>query len=179
MENKIKTFVSGIAHNKKFIETIKIFVIYGCLIAPINFLVNSVFSAFKLSNHYSFFSIMGLLTSFVDGLIVLALGGIVFYFLYEPVHNWIKRNHFLSKYIHSIYTMFWKPFFFFTLITSLVSLFGLIGIGLLVTAFTGPYGLLASAGLILGWLIYTAIQFAIYYFYSREISEKLGKFYVW
>ncbi len=179
MIDKIKTFASGLFSNKKFVETVNIFVIYGCLLAPVNFIVDTLFSSFKLSNHYSFFSIMGLITSFIDGIIASALAGIVFYFLYEPIHNWIKRNTFLSKYIKSIYTMFWKPFFFFTLITSLISLFGLLGIGIFVTVFTGPYGLLASAGLILVWLVYTAIQFAIYYFYSKEISEKLGKIYVW
>jgi hypothetical protein len=179
MIDKIKTFVIGLAHNKKLIETIKIFVIYGCLLAPVNFIVDSVFSTFKLSIHYPFFSVMGLITSFIDGVIASAIAGIIFYFLYEPVRNWIKRNNFLSKHINSIYTMFWKPFIIFTLITSLLKLLGLIGISFFVTTLTGPYGFLVSVGVILVWMVYIATKFAVYYFYSREISGKLGKISTW
>ena len=179
MENKIKTFYSRVIHDKKLLETIKIFVIYGCLLGPVNFIVDTAFNSFKLSNHYSFFSFMGLITSFIDGVIASALAGIVFYFLYEIVKNWIKRSAFLSKHVNSVYTLFWKPFLYITIITSLFSLIGIVGIGAIVTAFTGPYGLFASLGLLGVWAVYTAIQIAIYYFYSKAISAKLVKFYVW
>jgi uncharacterized membrane protein len=179
MIDKIKTFVSGLFSNRKFVETVKIFVIYGCLLAPVNFIVNTLFSSFKLSNHYSFFSIMGLITSFIDGIIASALAGIVFYFLYEIVRNWIKRSAFLSRHVNSVYTLFWKPFLYITIITSLFSLISIVGLGAIVTAFTGPYGLFASLGVLAVWAVYTAIQIAIYYFYSKEISAKLVKFYVW
>jgi hypothetical protein len=104
--NQAPFSIDSLKNNKKLIETVKIFVIYGCLLWPINFIVAAILGGMNLYAHYSYFSIMGIIVSLIMGVIFSGIGGVIFYFFYNPVHNWIKRNGFLSKHITNMFTLF-------------------------------------------------------------------------
>lgn len=173
--------IDSLKNNKKFVETIKIFVIYGCLLSPINFVVGTIIGSMNFSSGYSYFSITGLIISFIMGAVGSAIGGLIFYFIYEPVHNWVKGNGFLSKHITDMFTLFWKPFIFFTIISAGFALLGLLGLGFGLAAI-GVAGAAVSIGfgaLFVGWVIMLVVHIIIYYFYSKLIAEKLTPLYPW
>lgn len=167
--------------NNKLIETIKIFVIYGCLLAPINFVVGSIMNSLNFSSSYSYFSIGGFIASIIVGAIGSAIGGLIFYFIYDPVHNWIKRNSFLSKHITDMFTLFWKPYLFFIILSAGFALLGILGLGLGLSAI-GVGGAMISIGfgaMFVGWIIMLVVQVAVYYFYAKLITPKLTVLYPW
>ncbi|MDO8430432.1 MAG: hypothetical protein Q7S72_00365 [Candidatus Taylorbacteria bacterium] len=147
--------------NKKLIETVKIFVVYGCIFWATNLVMTFIFAS--LSSFLGFSPWPNIWTSGI-GLIVdviaLVICGVIFYFLYNPVHDWIKRNGFLSKHIYNMFTLLWKP----ALVVFIVDfMFALIGLGLF----------------FLGNAIIMLVQLVIYYFYSKFIAKKLTPLYPW
>lgn len=167
--------------NNKLKETIKIFVTYGCLLAPINFIVGSIVGSFNFAPGYSYFSISGLITSFIMSAVGSAIGGLIFYFVYEPVHNWVKRTPFLAKHITDMFTLFWKPYLVGTIISAGFGLIGMLGLGFGLAAI-GVGGAMISIGfgaLFMGWIIMLAVHIAVYYFYAKIIAPKLTVLYPW
>jgi hypothetical protein len=168
--------------NNKLKETIKIFVTYGCLLAPINFVVGSIIGGLNFASGYSLFSITGLIVSFIMGVIGSAIGGLIFYFIYDPVHNWVKGNNFLSKHITDMFTLFWKPFIVGTILSAGFGLLGILGLGAGLAALGGVVGSYVALGfgaLFVGWIIMLAVHIVIYYFYAKIITPKLTVLYPW
>ena len=125
------------------------------------------------------FSISALIVAVIVGAIGSAIAGILFYFLYDPIHNWVKRTPFLARYIHDIFTLFWKPFIVITVITSVLGLLAILGLGATLVAVTAGYGMPSFGTLFIGWIIGVAVNIGVYYWYSREISAKLTQLYSW
>ena len=167
--------MDSLQKNKKFMDTVKIFAIYGTIVAVINAAVPMFVSTFAYAGPYSYFNIGGLVAAVVSGLIGSAIGGALFYFFYEPVHNWIKGNAFLSKHIYSMFTLFWKPFLLGIIISALPALFSVLGVG----SMMGAYGVASFGGMFTGWVIILAVHVVVYYFYAKTISAKLSPQYPW
>ncbi len=165
--------------NTKFIETVKTFAIYGGILGVVNYLLSSIISTSDYSVHFNSFSIMALVFGIIGSVIGSAIGGVIFYFVYEPVKNWIKGNSFLSKHINSLFTLFWKPFLFFTVIGAVLSLLGMLGMGGFVLSFAGLFGAGFVLSAFVGWAIGLVVHIAVYYFYSKSVSEKLAPLYPW
>ena len=160
--------VDSLMKNQKLVETVKTFAIYGTVLAVartlINYLASSVF--FHVGG-YSL-NIAGVLVSTViSGLIFSAIGGVIFYFVFDWIKGFIKGSAFLSKYINNLFTFFWIP----TLVGSVV-VFILAALPLLS---------LLSLGIII--LVSVAISLvtnlALYYFYAKTVSAKLQSYYPW
>jgi len=171
--------VDSLQKNQKFMETIKTFAIYGSIVYVINAVFGMVISAFSLSSYYSGFSIGALITALISGAIGSAIGGVIFFFLYDPIHNWVKRSSFLSRYINDMFTLFWKPFLVGTIITAAFGLLGMLGLGATMVAVTEGYGAMSFGGLFIGWIISFVVHIAVYYWYSKTVSNKLTPFYPW
>ncbi len=168
--------MDSISKNKKLVETVKIFAIYGSLLSVANALVGMVvYSVGFHSYYYTSFNIFALIGVLIGGAIGSAIGGLIFYFIYEPIRNWIKRTPFLAKYIYSLFTGFWVPFLVGTIITAALGLLNLLGLGAMVNAYVGiGFGMLFA-----GWAIMLVAHVAVYYFYAKTISAKLGGLYSW
>jgi hypothetical protein len=155
--------------NRKFIDTVKIFAIYGTLLSIAGFVLSIVISALSWSSYYHYgyyygFNIFTLIPVIIGAAIGSAVVGVLFFFFYEPVRNWIKKVAFLSKYIHSLFTLFWIPLLVITLLDAIGELsqpFAFWGIGLTAIAIA-----------LVGHLV-------IYYVYSKVISAKLASHYSW
>jgi len=171
--------VDSLQKNQKFMETIKTFAIYGSIVYLVNAIVSMVISAFSWSAYYSAFNIGALFVALIVGIIGSAIGGAIFYFLYDPIHNWVKRSGFLSRYIHDMFTLFWKPFLVGTIISAAFGLLGMLGLGAAVVGITGGYGAASFGGLFIGWIIAFVAHIAVYYWYSKTVSTKLTPFYPW
>ena len=164
--------------NPKFIQTLKVFTIYGTITAVANALVAFVLHILSWSQYYYGVS-GGLIGAVIGGVIGGIIAGVLFFFFYEPVHNWVKRNHFLSKYIHDMFTLFWKPFLVVSVITAAAALLGMIGLSTAMVPYAGGYVAIGFGSLFIGWLVTFAAHVAIYYWYSRQISAKLSLLYPW
>jgi hypothetical protein len=171
--------VDSLQKNQKFMETIKTFVIYGSIVYVINAVVGMIISTFDWSSHYSAFSISTIIMALIFGAIGSAVGGAVFFFLYDPIHNWVKRSGFLSRYIHDMFTLFWKPFLVGTIISAAFGLLGMLGLGAAMVAVTAGYGAASFGGLFIGWIITFVAHIVVYYWYSKTVSAKLTPFYPW
>ncbi len=168
--------VDSITKNKKLVETVKIFAIYGGALSVVNTLIGMiVYSIGFYSYYYTSFNILALVGVLIGGAIGSAIGGLIFYFIYEPIRNWIKRTPFLAKYIYSLFTAFWVPFLVGTIITAALGLLNMLGLG----AMVGAYAAMGFGTLFIGWAIMLVAHVAVYYFYAKMISAKLGGLYSW
>lgn len=171
--------VDSLQKNQKFIETLKTFVIYGSIVYLVNAIVSMIISTFRWSSYYSTFSVGVLVMALIVGAIGSAICGVLFFFLYDPIHNWVKRSSFLSRYIHDMFTLFWKPFLVGTIIGAALGLLGMLGLGAAVVGVTGGYGVPSFGGLFIGWIIAFIAHIAVYYWYSKTVSAKLSSYYPW
>src|SRR5579872_3228029 len=80
--------MDSLVKNPKFIQTVKTFVIYGTIVAIVNVILSIIISALSWSAYYAPFSIGALIGAVIGGIIGGIIAGILFYFFYEPVHNW-------------------------------------------------------------------------------------------
>lgn len=160
-------------------ETIKTFAIYGTIVYVISAVVGMIISSLHFSTYYSAFNVMALIMAIIVGLIAYAIAGAVFYFLYDPIHNWVKRTPFLSKYIHDMFTLFWKPYLVIIIISAAFGLLGMLGLGAVAVGVAGGYGAASFGSLFIGWVISFVVQIAVYYWYAKTVSAKLTPFYPW
>ncbi len=100
--------MDSLQKNPKFIVTVKTFVIYGAIAWLITSLVGMLTSSFGFSGYYSSFNVVSLVMALIMGAIGSAVGAAIFYFIYDPLHNWVKGNSFLSKYIHDMFSLMWE-----------------------------------------------------------------------
>lgn len=171
--------IDSLQKNQKFMTTVKTFAIFGSIVYVINAVVSMVMSSFNFSSYYSPFNIGGIIVALVVGAIGAAIGGALFYVLYDPIHNWVKRSAFLSRYIHDMFTLFWKPFLVGTIISAAFGLLGMLGLGAAMVAVTAGYGAASFGGLFIGWIIAFVAHIAVYYWYSKTVSAKLEPLYPW
>lgn len=171
--------VDSLKSNQKFIETVKTFAIYGTIVYVANAIVNMLIGTLGWARYGSYFNFGSLIPAIIMGAIGSAIGGAVFYFLYGPVHEWIKRNGFVSKHINSVFSLFWKPFLVGTIISAAFGLLGMLGLGAAMVAVTAGYGATSFGGLFIGWIISFVAHIAVYYWYSKAVSAKLAPFYPW
>jgi hypothetical protein len=171
--------VDSLQKNPKFMETIKTFAIYGTIVYVISAVVGMIISSLHFSTYYSAFNVMALIMAIIVGLIAYAIAGAVFYFLYDPIHNWVKRTPFLSKYIHDMFTLFWKPYLVIIIISAAFGLLGMLGLGAVAVGVAGGYGAASFGSLFIGWVISFVVQIAVYYWYAKTVSAKLTPFYPW
>jgi len=171
--------VDSLQKNQKFMETIKTFAIYGAIVYAINALLGMLISMFHFSSFYSDFNIGVLIMALIAGAIGSAIGGAVFYFLYDPIHNWVKTVPFLSKYIHDMFTLFWKPTLVVTIIAAAFGLLAMLGLGAAAVAVTSGYAAVGFFGLFIGWIIALVVHLGVYYWYAKTVSAKLTPYYPW
>lgn len=172
--------VDSLKSNQKFIETVKVFAIYGTLVYVANTVVSMVIGTLGWSS-YGYFNVGALISAVIMGAIGSAIGGAIFYFLYNPINGWIKRNAFVSKHINSIFTLFWKPFLVGTIISAifgLLALLPLMGVGASMYALSAYAGM-SFGGLFIGLIIGFVAHIIIYYFYSKAMAAKLTPLYQW
>jgi uncharacterized membrane protein len=117
----------------------------------------------------------------IVGVIGFCIGAVIFYFIYEPLHNWVKRTPFLSKYIHDMFTLMWKPYLVGIVISAIFALIAMFGVGAAAVAVAGAYGYgaVGLGGLFIGWAISFVVQIAVYYWYAKTVSAKLTPYYPW
>lgn len=171
--------VDSLQKNQKFMVTLKTFAIYGTIVYVVNAVVSMLVSSFHFSQYYNPFSIGALIFVIIAGVIGFAIGAAIFYFLYDPIHNWVKRTPFLSKYIHDMFTLMWKPYLVIIIISAAFGLLGMLGLGALAVSVAGGYGAASFGGLFIGWLISFVVQIAVYYWYAKTVSAKLTPYYPW
>ncbi|MCX6751908.1 MAG: hypothetical protein NTZ87_00155 [Candidatus Nomurabacteria bacterium] len=169
----------SLTKNPKFMETVKTFAIYGSIVYVVNALIGMLISTMSWSACYRVFDVTALVMALIAGAIGSAIGGAVFFFLYDPIHDWVKRNSFLSRYIHDMFTLFWKPFLVGTVISAVFGLLAILGLGTTMLAVTAGYAAASFGGLFIGWVIAFAVHIAVYYWYSKTISAKLSQYYLW
>lgn len=167
--------VDSLQKNQKFMATIKTFAIYGSILWVINAAVGMIVSFLHFSEYYNPFNIIGLVFALIAGAIGFAVGAVIFYFIYDPVRMWVKRSAFLSKHIHDMFTLFWKPYLVCFIIGAVFGLLGMLSLG----ATLGAYGVVSFGGLFVGWLITSVINVGVYYWYAKTMSAKLTPFYPW
>jgi|GEM_PF-1504521 hypothetical protein len=171
--------MDSLQKNKKFMATITNFAIYGTILYVVEMIVGMIVSAMHFSAYYSVFSAGALVSAIIFGVIGMAIGGAIFYFLYGPIHDWVKRTPFLSRYIHDMFTLFWKPYLVIAIIMAAFGLLGMLGFGATMVAVTGGYAAVGFGGLFIGWIINLVVQIAVYYWYAKTISAKLSPYYPW
>ncbi len=171
--------MDSMTKNKKFMDTIKTFVIYGAIVSVANCAVGIVISMLHFSGSYETVNVAVLVMSLITGAILGAICGALFFFFFGPVHNWIKNNSFLSSYIHDIFSLFWKPFLVGIVISAAFSLLSILGLGASIATLSGGYAVVSIGSLFIGWIIAFAANIAIYYLYAKTISSKLSSHYPW
>lgn len=171
--------MDSLTKNPKFMETVKTFAIYGSIVNLVNALVNMMVSTLGWSSYHTVFNIGGLIVALIMGAIFAAIGGAIFFFLYGPIHEWIKRNGFLSRHIYDMFTLFWKPFLVGTIIGAAFGLLGMLGLGATMIAVTSGYAAASFGALFIGWIVALVVHVAVYYWYSKTISGKLSQYYPW
>ena len=167
--------VASIQNNQKLKETIKTFAIYGTIMWVVSAVAGMVIASLNFADYYNPFSVGALIYVIIYGVIGSAIGGLIFYYIYDPVHNWVKQSQFLSRYIHDMFTLFWRPFLVVTVITAIYNLLHLLGLG----AVTAGYFAVSIGSLLVGWVIALVVRIAVYYWYAKTISAKLTSLYPW
>jgi len=169
----------------KLKQTIIIFVVAGVIFQLISYVISILGNNLMLSSFFSGFAIGAYGISIVWGAVSSGVGGLIFYFIYEPVRDWIKGIAFLSKFIHSLFTLFWIPSLVGFVISAVLTLimFLLVGASPLATAFLATAGI-ASAGptiasFFIGWVVLLGGNLAASYFYAKIVSKKLSSMYSW
>jgi hypothetical protein len=163
--------VDSLMKNHKFIETVKTVAIYGAIFTLINYIVGFYSRSIFLTRYYGSYKFTIPFANFIQFAISAAIGGVIggvlFYFFYDPIKNWVKGSAFLSKHMHNMFTLFWKPTLFFTVIGFLLSF-----LPILATIFV-------SSKLFLNIVVTSVVQLVVYYLYSKKLSEKLEQYYPW
>jgi hypothetical protein len=163
--------IDSLTKNPKFMETVKVVAIYGAIFSIINYLIGYVSNSIFLTKYYGAFKLsipFSALFSFaISAAIGGIIGGVLFYFLYNPIKNFVKGSSFLSKYIHDMFTLFWKPTLTFTVIAFVFAL-----LPILATIFISPK-------IFLSIIISSVVQLVLFYIYAKKLSEKLEKYYPW
>jgi hypothetical protein len=173
--------MDSITKDAKMIGTIKTFVIYGIILAVVNVVVGFVTASIEghFAYSYSGFGVAPLIFGVITGAIGGAIGGVLFHYLFAPVRDFIKGNAFLSKYIHSIFTLFWMPSLVGSVIGGVLGLLGLLSLGALAVGVAGAYGAASVLTMFISVVITFAAHVAISYFYAKAISAKLSATYTW
>ncbi len=173
--------VDSLTKNTKLMSTIKTFVIYGGILSVVNVVVGFVTSSVEghFAYTYSGFGVVALIFAAITGVIAGAIGGVIFYYIFAPVRDFIKGNSFLSKYIHSIFTLFWIPSLVGSVIGGILGLLGLLSLGALVVGVAGAYGAASMLTMFISVVIAFVAHLAISYFYAKALSAKLSATYPW
>jgi hypothetical protein len=140
-------------------------------------IVKMLLSIAHLAPGYGGFSVAALVVAVITGIVCFVIGGVVFYFVFEPIHNWIKRTPFLSKHINDMHSLFWKPYLVVFVVFAALGLLGMLGAGAAAASLPG-----VGAGfgtLFIYWLVSEIVQIAAYYWYAKAISPKLAALYPW
>lgn len=166
--------MESLQKNKKLVETIKLFVIYGTIMSVACSLIGIVISSLHWSPSYGGFGAGALVMAVIMGAIISAIGGFVFYFIYEPVKGWVKTNAFLSKHINSLFTLFWKPYLVVTVVQAALGLLSMLGASSMAMSYGASFG-----GMFIGWVVYFVANVALYYWYAKTITAKLASHYSW
>jgi hypothetical protein len=164
--------------NKKFVETVKTFAIYGAVLYFIEVLAGMLLDSLRFSyGYYSSINIFALVYALIVGAIGLGIAAIIFYFIYEPVRNWVKKTPFLAKHINSLFTLLWKPYLVIIILSALIEFLHLAGY----MGMAGPYGAYAYGfgSVFIGWIVFLAIEIGAYYWFAKMVSAKLGHYYPW
>ena len=171
--------MDSLMKDKKFMDTVKTFATYGAIVSVANVAIGIVLSAFHFAGSYSPLSVVALVMAFIMGAIAGAIGGALFFFFYGPIHNWVKANAFLSRYIHDMFSLFWKPFLVGTVLSAVSGLLGILGMGASIAVLSAGYAAVSTGSLFIGWIVAFAAHIVIYYFYSKAVSSKLIPLYPW
>lgn len=173
----LKNTIDILRRDVKFIETVKTFVIYGCLLWLANDIINMLFAHLTFSGYHPSFNLLVIIVSLIIGSISSLIGGILFYYFFEVLRDWIKSNPFLSGHINSLFNLFWKPF-----LASLIigGIFGIFTVFTAKVANVGDIEGVATFGaLFASWLIILILHSIIYFMYSKLVTEKLWQYYKW
>ena len=173
--------MDSLQKNQKLVATIKTFAIYGTIMYVINAIASIIVSMFHFSVYYNAFSAFAFISTIIVGAITFAIAGLVFYFIYDPIRNWVKRTPFLSRFIHDMFTLFWKPFLVGIIISAIFGLLSMLSVGAAAVSLAGAYGYSAVGfgGLFIGWIISLVVQIGVYYWYAKTVSAKLTPYYPW
>lgn len=167
--------IDSLQKNPKFMTTVKTFAIYIPILMLINFVVGIITSGFRYGFYTGIFAVPALVMAIISGVIGGVIGGAIFYFFYDPIHNWVKSSPFLSKYIHDMFTLFWIPSLVGWVISCAFGLLGLMSLG----AIAGVYGVASIGGAFIGVVVSFVVNIAVYYWYAKTISTKLTPLYPW
>ena len=171
--------MDSLQKNPKMMETIKTFVIYGTVVSLANALIGMAMLMFRWSAGYYGLNISSLIGAVIIGAIGSAIGGVLFFFLYDPIHNWVKTVAFLSSHINSMFSIFWKPFLVGTIISAAFGLLSMFGLGAMMIAATAGYAAASFGQLFIGWIITLVGRIIIYYWFSKQVAAKLEPLYPW
>jgi len=154
--------------NPKFIETIKTFVIYSALLNIALWLINVIQYSLLQTRYYPYKINFGhIVPTLFYGLIYGAIAGIVFYFAFNFIRDYIKASARASKYIYSIFTLFWAPSLWGNIAVAILAILPLLTV------------LFISGRMFLGIIISFVGNVFAYYIYSKIISSKLQALYPW
>ncbi len=167
--------MDSFSKNPKFMTTITTFAIYVPILMVADFIVSIVASGFRYGSYVEFFTVSALIMTIISGVVGGVVGGGIFYFLYDPVHNWIKGVSVLTKYIYNMFTLFWVPSLICSLVVAVMGLLGLSAVG----SIAGAYGVGSVGGAFAGVVVSLVVNLAIYYYYAKAISAKLEPLYPW
>jgi hypothetical protein len=189
--NQQSTQVQGISpkfssatKDPKFKETVKVFLIYGIVFGLIRYAISIISDGLTRSYWFG----RSHLTSFIPHMLYVAIGaaigGIVFYFIFDIIKGFVKKSGFLSKHMPDLFHLFWWPALvgfvisaIFTLIFSilLAPLFA----GLSILAYGVGAGTVSFVMFIVAWFVSLIGNLIASYIYAKMISKKLGQYYPW
>jgi len=169
----------ALTKNPKFMTTVKTFAIYIPILMVVNFVVAIITSGLKYGFYEGIFGVAALIMAIIYGVISGAISGVVFYFIYNPVRDFVKRTPFLAKYIHNMFTLMWVPSLVGSVIGGVFGLLGLLSLGAMTVGVLGSYGIASMSGAFFGVIISFVVNIVIYYFYAKTISKKLEPLYPW
>ena len=152
-------------------ETVKTVAIYGAILSVINYLITYFTNSIFLTKYYGPYKFQIPFAALIQFAVYAAIGGVIggviFYFIYDPIKNFVKSSTFLSKHMHNMFTLFWKPTLVFTVISFVLAL-----LPILATIFISPK-------IFITIIISTIAQLVMYYIYAKKLAEKLEKYYPW
>lgn len=173
----LKSTIDSLKKDVKFIDTIKTFVIYGCVLWLTNDIVNMLFAHLTFSGYHPTFNILVIVLSIIIGAISSLIGGALFYYFFDMLRDWVKANPFLSGHINSLFNLFWKPFLVSIIIGGVFGLFSVFTAK--VVDVENIEGVATFGALFASWLIVLVLHSIIYFMYSKLITDKLRQYYKW
>ena len=109
-------------------DTIIIFITVGLVFSGIRYFIGWISGGITWGLWATYFGFSGLLMSLIYGAIGSGIGGLIFCYIFKPIRDFVKRT-FLSKYIFSLFRLFWVPALVGFVLSALIAILGFTALG--------------------------------------------------